>query len=122
MCNVRKQIWQVVRIGNSRICPINNRVSCEYAMPVGTGQPVRLPLHWHQKRKREPIHPVARRLITQYLIGIEKKIPKEVVVGILDRFKNPTQEPIRGQCSFDCSSESGLICRCLKRCDVPPAL
>ena len=96
MCNVRKQIWQVVRIGNSRICPINNRVSCEYAIPVGTGQPVRLPLHWHQKRKREPIHPVARRLITQYLIGIEKKIPKEVIVRSLTDSRTPLKNPSAG--------------------------
>jgi len=77
MCNVRKQICQgVLRVRYPR------------------GQPVRLPLYVHPARKREPVHLLAAgNTLPRWN---QEKNPKEVVVGILDRLKNPTQEPISG--------------------------
>jgi len=106
MCHIRKQIRPVVCIGNRSVCLINARMPCKYAIAMSSTQDC-----FSTGTRHANASPyILWSLIAQHLVGIEGKILKEVVVWILDRLKNPTQEPISGHCSFDCCSERGLIC------------
>jgi len=51
-------------------------------------------------------------LIAQYVIGVKEEISKEVIVSVLDKLQDSTQEPICGHTCLDCCCKGGVVvCR-----------
>jgi len=76
MRHIRKQIWPVVCISDSRICLIDARVPGKHAIPVSCAQYCLFAGPWYEDASLD----ILWALVAQHLVGIEAKNPKEVVV------------------------------------------
>jgi len=76
MHHIRKLIRLVVCIGDRHVCLINARVPGKHAIPVSCAQYCLSAGPWYADASPD----ILWALVAQHLVGVEEKIPIEVVV------------------------------------------